>query len=219
MNISTSPEFRPRGTFSPGGLLFIVVLHVLVGYALVSGLAHKTLVLAPKPVTVALIDEVKLAPPPPPLPPPPAQKPPEPVVKQEIRQVQPTPAAFVPTPELVSDQAPPPTAITHVQSVLPAAPTPVAESPAPTKAAATDIVAVCPKQVRPTPPRKALDEGISGVVTAEARIRAGKVVEVRILSGPRVYHNAVRTAMALYECDNTSGADLLATQDFNFKVE
>ena len=76
----------------------------------------------------------------------------------------------------------------------------------------------CPKQVRPEVPTKAIDEGIEGTVKAEARIRGGKVVEVRIVSGPRVFHAAVRNAMLAYQCSSNE-AEILATQDFTFKLD
>ena len=46
---------------------------------------------------------------------------------------------------------------------------------------------------------------------------AGKVVEVRIVSGPRVFHAAVRHAMLAYQCSG-GDAEIVATQDFTFKL-
>lgn len=67
-------------------------------------------------------------------------------------------------------------------------------------------------------PRKALQDGTAGVVRAQALIRDGIVKEVTILSGPRVFHAAVRTAMLQYKCTAESG-DVTATQEFGFKIE
>ena len=67
-------------------------------------------------------------------------------------------------------------------------------------------------------PRRALRDGISGVVRAQATIRDGVVREVTILSGPRVFHAAVRDAMLQYRCTATPG-EVVATQEFEFKVE
>lgn len=67
-------------------------------------------------------------------------------------------------------------------------------------------------------PRKALQDGVEGVVKAQATIRDGVVKEVTILSGPRVFHTAVRNAMMEYKCASDSG-DVIATQEFNFKLE
>ena len=67
-------------------------------------------------------------------------------------------------------------------------------------------------------PRKALQEGTEGVVKAQAVIRDGVVTEVTILSGPRVFHAAVKAAMMQYKC-NRDTDEIVATQEFNFKVE
>ena len=77
---------------------------------------------------------------------------------------------------------------------------------------------VCPSQVKPEIPRKALQEGTSGVVKAQAVIRNGEVKEVTILSGPRIFHAAVRAAMMQYKCQS-SATDVVATQEFEFKID
>ena len=78
---------------------------------------------------------------------------------------------------------------------------------------------VCPKQVKPDIPKKAIEDGIEGTVKAEVRVRGGKVMDVRIISGPRAYHAAVRAVLARYECSNSSLEEITATQDFVFKLE
>ena len=75
----------------------------------------------------------------------------------------------------------------------------------------------CPTQVKPEIPRQALRDATSGVVRAQVLIRDGKVVSVDVQSGPRVFHAAVREAMLQYKCV-ASGADIIATQEFVFKV-
>ena len=67
-------------------------------------------------------------------------------------------------------------------------------------------------------PRKALQDGTEGVVKAQIHIKGGNILDVTILSGPRVFHAAVRAAMLQYKCV-TDGADVIATQEFNFKLE
>ena len=67
-------------------------------------------------------------------------------------------------------------------------------------------------------PRKALQDGTEGVVKAQAVIRDGVVKDVTILSGPRVFHAAVKAAMMQYKCNQDAG-EIIATQEFNFKVE
>ena len=67
-------------------------------------------------------------------------------------------------------------------------------------------------------PRKALQDGTEGVVKAQIHVKGGNIQSVEILSGPRVFHAAVRAAMLQYKCV-TDGADVIATQEFNFKLE
>lgn len=79
-----------------------------------------------------------------------------------------------------------------------------------------DIALACATQVKPEMPRKALQEGIEGVVRAQALIRDGAVREVTILSGPRAFHAAVREAMLQYKCGGGPG-DVVAEQEFAFR--
>ena len=67
MRPNSLPEFDPKaGAPRWVGVGVVVGLHVLVGWALVSGLARKALDVVRQPVEVAIIDEVKPPPPPPP---------------------------------------------------------------------------------------------------------------------------------------------------------
>lgn len=70
---------------------------------------------------------------------------------------------------------------------------------------------------KPEMPEKAIASGIAGTVRAEAVIHGGAVQEVRILSGPRVFHAAVRTAMQQCRCTAPDGT--VARQDFDFRIE
>ena len=45
------------------------------------------------------------------------------------------------------------------------------------------------------------------------------MTEVRFLSGPKVYQSAVRSAVMRYECQTTGDAEVVATQEFVFKIE
>ena len=44
------------------------------------------------------------------------------------------------------------------------------------------------------------------------------IQSVEILSGPRAFHAAVKAAMMQYKCV-TDGSDMIATQEFAFKIE
>jgi protein TonB len=67
-------------------------------------------------------------------------------------------------------------------------------------------------------PRRAQIDGTQGLVKAQVRIADGTVREVTFLSGPRIFYAAVRTAMLQYKCTRESN-EVVATQDFNFKVQ
>ena len=200
------------------GLVIVIALHVFLGYALVSGLARKGLELIKKPLEAVVIQEVIIPPPPPP-PPPKEVKLPEP----KTPKAEAAPPPFVPPPEVavpvnsapaIEAVATPPTAPVVIEPPPPPAP-PAQPAKGPTK---SDIAVACPTQVPPDMPRKALQDGTTGVVRAQALIKDGVVREVTILSGPRVFHAAVKAAMMQYKCTQDAG-DILAIQEFNFKVE
>lgn len=217
----SSKRFIPKSKFGPLGLAVMVAAHVLIGYALATGLAQQVFEVVKKPLTATIIDEVKLPPPPPP-PPPKIEK-----MKEAPKlNTPPPPPAYVPPPDVPVPVAAPVPTITAVQSTQAVAPPPAAPPPPPAAIPApatpmplkADIALACPKQVKPDMPQKALDDGIEGTVKAEVHVRNGKVVEIRILSGPRIYHAVVRAAMLRYECVN-GDAEVIATQDFTFKLD
>ena len=198
------------------GVVIVIALHVFLGYALVSGMARKGLNFIKKPLEAVVIQEVIIPPPPPP--PPKEIKPPEP----KAPKVEAPPPPYVPPPEVtpqVSSTAPTIVAV----STPPAAPAVIAPPPPPAAPVATgptrtSIGLACPTQIAPEMPRKAIQDGTTGVVKAQALIKDGVIKEVTILSGPRVFHAAVRAAMMQYKCV-TDGGDVIATQEFNFKIE
>jgi protein TonB len=197
------------------GLTVVVVIHVIVGYALATGLAQKAIEVIKKPMEATLLQEVKIPEPPPPPPPPPPKQ----IVKTFDPPPQAPPPPFVPPPEFIPPAAPEPPIAVRAETPPPEAP-PIAPPapPAPPAPAKVEIAVVCPQQVQPEMPGKAIREGTNGVVRAEARINGGKVQEVKILSGPRVFHDAVRKAMSQYVC-TSSAADVVATQEFKFELK
>ena len=219
---ASDPAVRYRG------LAIVVVLHVLLAWVLISGTAHKGLEILKKPLEAVVIQEVIIPPPPPPPQPPPPKE----IPKEEPKppKVE-APPPFVPPPEvqapdsaapsIVAAPTPPPAQVPIVPppppAPIPAPPAPPPPTP-PKPAGKTDIAIACPTQVPPEMPRKALQDGTQGVVRAQALIKDGAVKEVTILSGPRVFHNAVRSAMLQYKCTQDA-AEVLATQEFNFKLE
>ncbi len=214
--MSLYPVYRPKDPSRRyKGIAIVIVLHVLIGWGIVSGTAKNALVMLKKPLEAVVIQEVIIPPPPPP--PPKQIKPPESAV------VEAPPPPFVPPPDvappvsnapsIVSVAAPPPTPVVIAP---PPPPTVVAPPrPAPNRA---DLRIACPTQVPPEMPRKAIQDGSEGVVKAQALVKDGMVKEVTILSGPRVFHAAVKAAMMQYKC-TADATEVLATQEFVFKIE
>ena len=198
------------------GLVIVIALHAFLGYALVSGMARKGLNFIKKPLEAVVIQEVIIPPPPPPPPPKKVEKP------QEIPKVEAPPPPDVPPPDVapqVTSNAP----VIQSTQVVPTAPAVIAPPPPPTPVQTGPRVSsmgvACPTQVPPAMPRKALQDGTEGVVKAQIHIGKGGVIkEVTILSGPRVFHAAVKEAMMQYKCVS-EGGDVIATQEFNFKLE
>lgn len=214
-SIGINYRYQPRDpTRRLKGLVVVIALHAFLGYALVSGLARKGLDIIKKPLEAVVIQEVIIPPPPPP-PPPKKIEPPK-----EMPKVEAPPPPFIPPPDV---PAPVSTAPAIVAAVTPP-PAPVAIAPPPPPAPPakvvnkSDIGVACPTQVKPEMPRKATQEGISGVVKAQALIKAGVVKDVTILSGPRVFHAAVKAAMMQYKCISDDG-EINAIQEFAFTLE
>ena len=194
------------------GLVIVIALHAFMGYALVSGMARKGLNFIKKPLEAVVIQEVIIPPPPPP--PPKKVETPKEVVRSEA-----PPPPYVPPPDVATPTVSSGISIAATTNV-PTAPVAIAP-PAPVKPAAnrSDIGVACPTQVPPEMPRKAIQDGTEGVVKAQIRIKAGVIQDVTIVSGPRVFHSAVKAAMMQYKCISDAGGEVVATQEFNFKLE
>ena len=113
------------------GIGIVLAFHLLLGWALLTGLAQRMIEVIKAPIETKIIEEVKPPPPPPPenLPPPPKFAPPPPsfVPPPEVNvNAPPTPAPTITTTQV----APPPVAVTI------APPAPVAAPPAPVAVAA-----------------------------------------------------------------------------------
>jgi periplasmic protein TonB len=101
------------------GFGIVVGLHLVLGWALLTGLAQRMVEVIKAPIETKIIDEVKPPPPPPPenLPPPPKFAPP--------------PPSFVPPPEVVVNPPPTPQPAITTTTVAPPPAPPVAIAPAP----------------------------------------------------------------------------------------
>src|SRR5512141_587884 len=134
------------------GLIVVIAVHVLVIYALVTGLARKAVQVIKKPLETSIIEELKLPPPPPP-----------PPKKVEIPKP-PPPETYIPPPDIPVTTAPTGPTITVV-------------TPEPPKAAPV-IEAPPPPPPPPPPPKPAVRRGIQRIggdnpEFPKAAIRAG----------------------------------------------
>ena len=170
-------------------IVVVGVLHVLVGYALVSGLARKVVEVIKAPIETKIIEEVRKPPPDTPPPPPPKlATPPPPFIPPPEINIQ-TPIQQAQTITTVTTTKPPP------------GPPPKAAPPAPTQAPAVrKNVKPVGDIVRPVFPRQAIRDGVqSGTVVAHLVIRPdGSVSEVRIISAkpPRIFDREVQRALS-----------------------
>jgi protein TonB len=115
------------------GIVVVLTLHLLLGWALVSGLAQRVVEVVRSPIQTKLVEEIK---PPPPPPPPDLPKP----------TVTPPAAVQVPVPVVIPQVTPPPAAVQAPPP--PVAPPPVAAAPPPPDA----IRAPAPPPPIPAPP-------------------------------------------------------------------
>lgn len=213
----TLPQ-RPDAGSNAVGIGVVLLVHALIGYALLSGLAQKVVSAVTDPFDAKLIEEPKAPPPPPP------PEPPKPIPKVAPP---PPPPSYVPPPEVAVAPAPAPApTITPTTTVPPPAPVefkpapPAPPVPAPAPPAPVSIGVACPQQVAPVLPRRAVQEGIAGQVRAQITVRGGKVVDVQILSSrPKgLFDAAVRNAMLQYQCTTTGAEEIVAQQTFEFRA-
>lgn len=157
-----------------GGLAFVIVLHVLIVYALITGLARDVVNIIKAPIETKIIEEVK-PPPPPDLPPPP---PPPKMVAP--------PPPFIPPPEVQVATPPPQNTVTAVTSVKPenpvfappAPPAPAAPATGPAQVAAVVDFSTCSK---PDYPRNAQRNEEEGTVTLQFLIGVdGRVMDSKV---------------------------------------
>lgn len=194
------------------GIGSVVLFHVVVIYALVSGLAKKVVDVVRAPIETTIIEEVKPPPkvePPPPPPPPKVELPPPPFVPPpEVTIAEPPPAPFI---EVTPTPPPAPVEIAP-------APPPVVAPPAPPKPAVVSVSVACPQRAEPVMPAKAERDGITGSVQARLTVKGGKVVSVDIVkSTPRgVFDDAVRKAVLQYGCQDSGDQVVVALQTFEF---
>ena len=197
------------------GFTFVVLLHVAIVYALVTGLARKVVDVIKAPIETKVIEEIKKPPPPPEVvvpPPPKMEAPPPPFIPPPEIQIQ-TPPAVQPTITAQSTTPPPP----DIKPVPQAA---VATGPAVVSAGV-----VCSNYAKVMGdvayPREALRQGIE---KGEANIQftvgpSGEIKDVRAISASHpIFARASVKIVGEYKCQG-QGQDVVVRVPFGFKVD
>ena len=193
------------------GLAAVVAFHVLLAYALATGLARKVVEVLKAPLSVNVMEEVKTLPPPPP----PKYVPPPP------KTATPPPPDFVPQVEVPVQVTPPPVVVA-TSPEPPPAPPPVAP-PAPVAPPVANVAVACPNHAAvrsqvPYPPQ-AERMGLSGDVVVDFTVGTnGEVKDVTVSRSSNAIFNAAATAaVARLRCTG-QGHDVRVRVPFAFRL-
>ncbi len=165
-------------------ITMVIALHLLLGWALVTGLARKVVEVLKAPIETKIIEEIKKPPPDTPPPPPPKlATPPPPFIPPPEVNIQVPVVTTAPT-ITVQRETPPPV-------VAPPPPAPVQQSPVRKEFKPL-------QRVQPQFPRQALQQGITGKVVAWVYVAPnGSVSNVEIKSSSnRLFDREVVRALS-----------------------
>jgi protein TonB len=210
------------------GLTVVILFHVAVVYALVTGLAKKVVEVIRAPIETKVIEEVRKPPPPPEVvvpPPPRLEAPPPPYIPPPEVQIaappppQPTITAVTPTP--------PPAPVAIVPAPPPPAPAPPAPPPAAPPAPPPTVAAgvACSNYTTVMGdagfPRDAIRQGLEkGEALIQFTLTAsGEIKDIKALraSHPIFARNSIRI-VGEYKCQG-QGRDVIVTVPFGYKLE
>ena len=197
------------------GIAFVVLVHAIVIYALMTGLARKAIEVIKKPLNATIIEEMKAPPPPPP--------PPKKIV--EAPKVQPPLQTYVPPPDIPVPTTNAEPVISAVTATPPPEPhviaPPAAVTPPPPKPAVRRGIARLAGD-DPTYPRAAIKAGVGkGKVVARVMIdEKGNVTEVVIISAdpPRHFDRAVIDALQTWKF-KAEGEKYVGEVEVNFTLK
>jgi protein TonB len=199
------------------GIGAVILLHIVIIYALVTGLARKVVEVVKAPLQVKVIEETR-PPPPPDLPPPPPPK------------LAAPPPPFIPPPEVQIATPPPPAPIATVTTVAPPEPTLPRDVPAPPAPPApappshAQIGVTCPNwgaiRSEIAYPRQAQLDNIQGDVTIEFTVGpTGEIKDATIVkSANRVFNAVTMKAVQKLKCVG-QGQDVKVIAPFTFRLE
>jgi len=186
------------------GISLVILLHIVLVYALINGLARKIVDVIKAPLDVRLIEELKTPPPPPP--PPPIRK----LLVTPPKVLQPPPPVYVPPPEVVVNTPPPPPEVVITTTVAPP-PAVVETAPAPVAAkaetpATVSIGAACPNhqavQSNVEYPTQAQRKNLNGDVTVEFTVETnGSLKDITVIkSSNKIFNAAAVAAVSRLQC-------------------
>lgn len=193
------------------GITFVVILHLAVGYALVTGLARKVVEIIKQPIETKIIEEIKKPPQDTPPPPPPKLAAP--------------PPPFIPPPE-VQIQVPVQVQQAAITVVTTEKPPPGPPPPVVTRAAPTNVVGIaCPNSaaVRAAAqyPKEAIKQGLSGDVLIEFTVdgRSGAVKNAHVINSTnRIFDRISLAAVSNFKCLG-QGQDVKVQVPFGFSLK
>ena len=169
------------------GFVAVLLLHAVLVYALINGLARKIVEVVQAPLETKILEEIK----------PPVDKPPPPPPPKLAAP----PPPFIPAPEVRIDTPPPPThTITAVSSVKPAAEAPVPQAVVAVVPARTAAVVDARNCAKPEYPSASIRAQETGLVVLQFLIGVdGAAIDSKVekTSGFRRLDEAARKALSL----------------------
>jgi periplasmic protein TonB len=221
MDFARQQRNPTRNLIGIGG---VILLHIIIVYALLTGLARKIVEVVKGPIEVKVIEEVAKKPPPPPevlLPPPKLAAPPPPYMPPPEVQIA-APQTNAPTITAVGREAP-----TAAQNIAPQRPVEAAPAPRPVPRPAPPAVqsaSVACANYREVMgqivyPRNALKEGIEGEVLLEFTVNAkGEITDETVKSSTnRIFNSASLAVLKDLKCD-AQGRDVRVQAPISFKL-
>ena len=208
------------------GITFVILFHVLIVYALVTGLAKKVVDVVRAPIETKVIEEVKKPPPPPEIvvpPPPRLEAPPPPYIPPPEVQIAPPP----PAPTIIAVTPTPPPAPVTIVPAPPPAPVAVAPPPAPAPPPAVPVTAgvACANY------RTAMGDAAYPVEATRKRITrgdalvqftltaSGEIKDVKTLHASNtIFARSSEAVVHTYKCTG-QGRDVIVTVPFSYKLE
>ncbi len=202
------------------GIGAVVLLHVLIGWALVSGLARKVVEVVKGPIEVKVIEEVIKKPPPPPevVPPPPKlAAPPPPFIPPPEIAIAPPPTP-APTISVVTQEAPPAPQAPVIQRV-PETPTPPAPPPPAVRSAQVACANYREVMSSIRYPREALLDGLEGDVLIEFTVTANGQIRDPVIrkSSHRIFNRVSLAVVNRLQCQGQA-QDIRVQAPVSFRI-